>query len=194
MRKTTILLILVAFSLTIHSQESNLKNQIKTLTDELESIYTSRPGINIAILEFRTSENKLVAFNNFCRDEVVKNLQNSMNFKLIDPVLSASIAKEKKWNNEVSENFEFFDDLGRTFMEKTGNVPVAYIYGIITDNNESVTITAYMASSGLPEAKLFSSITLDATDKTDKLLEKVVTHSASKGSLNNKNQNTADTE
>jgi hypothetical protein len=176
MRKSIFLCFFLTLSIITTSQEINLREQIKILVTELESKYTDRPGIKIALLEFRTSENKLVPFNNFCRDEIAKNLQNSTNFKLIDLNISATIAKEKQWNNDVSNNFGFFDDLGRSFMEKSGYVPVAYLYGIISDNDESITITAYLSPSGLSEAKSVSTITFDASEKTDKLLGKAITH------------------
>ena len=177
MRNPLLILLIFFYSLVVSSQETNLSDQFKTLANDLESKYTDRPGIKVAILEFRTSDNKIVPFSNVCSQEMADNLRNSMNFKLMDSNVYAAIAKEKPWSNDAANSYEYMDDLGRIFMEKTGDVPVAYIYGIITDNNQSITITAYLVSLGASEAKSVATINIDATEKTDSLLGKTNNYS-----------------
>jgi hypothetical protein len=172
MRKLFLVFIFTTNVILAKTQDTTLSDQFQTLASELESKYSDRPGIKVAILEFRTSEDKTIPLNNFCCQEIAQSLKNSMNFKLMDPIIYANIAKEKPWSIHAANNYEFMDDLGRIFMEKSGDVPVAYIYGIITDNQKSITITAYLSSMGINEAKAVASITIDANEKTNELLGK----------------------
>ena len=169
-------LLITAFLLqgSLFSQTSALREPLKELSSDLETRYKGRPGIKIALLEFRTTDDRLLAFNNFIRDEFVLNYQKSTRFKLIDPFMSAKVATDNAWSMKTVSSFPYYEKLGKQFMEKTGYVPDAYIYGQIQDNQESITITAYVVFTGSTDAKVISAISFPSDEQTDRLLGKPV--------------------
>jgi hypothetical protein len=169
-------LLITAFLMqgSLFSQTSALREPLKELSSDLELRYKGRPGIKIALLEFRTSDDRLLPFNAFIRDEFVLNYQKSTEFKLIDPFMSAKVATDNAWSMKTVSSFPYYEKLGRQFMEKTGYVPDAYIYGQIQDNQESITITAYMVFTGSTDAKVIYAISFPSDEQTDRLLGKPV--------------------
>lgn len=174
MKKTALILILNLFFVSVFCQETTVKDQLKVLAKQLESKYTGRDGIKIALLQFRTSNDFITRFNDFARDEFVVNYQGSSKFSLIDPIISARVVEAKEWNLQKVNSFPYYDELGQAFMQQAGYVPNGYVYGEIRDNEMSITITAFLVLSGSTDAKAVAAVTFDSNEQTDYLLGKPV--------------------
>jgi len=171
-----LMMIFAAFFMhpSLFSQTSSMKQPLRQLSSDLEFRYSGRSKINVALLEFRTTDDRLLPFNAFIRDEFVMNYQQSSKFKLIDPFMSAKVAADNGWSMKTVSSFPYYDMLGKQFMEKTGFVPDAWLYGQIQDNEESITITAYMVITGSANAKVISAISFPSDEQTDRLLGKPI--------------------
>ena len=167
---------IVAFLMTmnLYSQTSALREPLKELCSDLETRYQGRQGVKVALLEFRTTDDRLLPFNAFIRDEFVLNYQKSKPFRLIDPLMSAKVATDNGWSMKTVSSFPYYEKLGRQFMERTGYVPDIYLYGQIQDNEESITITAYMVFTGSTDAKVIAAISFPSDEQTDRLLNKPI--------------------
>lgn len=161
-------------SQVLTAQPSALREPIQKLSSDLEQKYQGRPGTKIALLEFRTTDDRLLPFNAFIRDEMVLNYQNSSKFTLIDPYMAEKLAAGNGWSMKNVSSFPFYEKLGQQFMEKTGYVPDAWIYGQIQDNEESITLTAYLVPTGSTIAKVITAVSFPADEQTDRLLNKPV--------------------
>jgi len=174
MRQHVFVLLLMLLSQIIPAQPSAIKEPIKKLSSDLEQKYHGRDGAKIALLEFRTTDDRLLPFNAFIRDEMVLNYQGSSKFELIDPYMAAKIAAGNGWSMKKVSSFPFYEKLGQQFMEKTGYVPDAWIYGQIQDNEESITLTAYLVPTGSTIAKAIAAVSFPSDEQTDRLLGKPV--------------------
>ncbi len=158
----------------LFAQASALREPLSALSTDLESRYNGRQGVKVALLEFRTTDDRLLPFNEFIRDEFVLNYQNSKAFKLIDPLMSARLATENGWSMKTVSSFPYYEKLGRQFMERTAYVPDIYLYGQIQDNEESITVTAYMVFTGSTDAKVIAAVSFPSDEQTDRLLKKPI--------------------
>lgn len=156
------------------SQSSSLKEMLNKLGSDLEQKHKGRDGLKLAILEFRTTDDRLLPFNDFIRDEMMLNYQQSQKFQLIDPFLSAKIATQNGWSMKTVNSFPYYEKLGQQFMEKAGYVPDLYLYGQIQDNDETITITAFLVTTGATDAKTLAAVSFPSSEQTDKLLNKPV--------------------
>jgi len=174
MRLSFLVLLMFSYLFTVQSQTSALREPIQKLSSDLEAHYQGRQGIKIALLEFRTTDDRLLPFNAFIRDEMVLNYQVSEKFKLIDPFMTAKVAAQNNWSMKTVSSFPYYEKLGQQFMEKTGYVPDAWIYGQIQDNEESITLTAYYVPTGTTDAKLVSTVSFPSDEQSDRLLGKPI--------------------
>lgn len=155
-------------------QTSQVKTSLTKLNSDFEEKYQGRNGARLAILEFRTTNDQRLPFNDLIRDEMVLSYQNSQKFKLIDPFLSGKLASENGWSMKTVNSFPFYEKLGQIFMEKTGYVPDLWVYGQIQDNEETITLTAFLVTTGSTDAKAIAAISFPSDELTDRLLNKPV--------------------
>jgi len=154
------------------NEQESIKQAVKKIAAELESKHTGGE-VKIAILEFRTKENKLTGFNTFIQDELLLNYRNSKKFKVIDQNDINEMIKKFGWTNDKAKNFADCEEFTNFIFKHLGILPNAIIYGIIADNDETITITANFVRNSVKS-------TISAVEKfesnayTDKLLGKKI--------------------
>ena len=176
MKKLTFSLLTVCLlfcnNLTVFSGE--VEESIQKMARELESKYPGRTKVKVALLQFRTSDNKLTGFNQFIQDEIVDAFKNSQRIEIIDPNAMNRIVESFGWSLDKSLSFKAYNDLGELIFRNLGIAADAFIYGQIADNDESITLTGYIVPGGMKSTNIQSLVRFASSEQTDKLLGKPV--------------------
>lgn len=155
-----------------------VKENIQKMATEFEAKYPGRIKVKIAILQFRTKDNQLTRFNQYLQDEFFSMYKNSPRFEVIDQVSVNRLLESSNWNLENSSSFEKYTELSEQLFRNVGVIPDAFIYGVIEDNIETITISGYIVPNGIMSNSIGSVIKFNSSEVTDQLLGKQVrTHS-----------------
>lgn len=176
MRKLVFSLIsILAFSITgFANNEDALKQSINKIAQELESKYPGRGKVKVAILQFRTSDNRLLPFNQYIQDELNFLYRSSNRFEVIDQNAMNRIAEAFKWSLEMSNDFMQYSNLSEQIFRTIGMVPEVFIYGQINDRGDNISLTGYLVPSGLKSTNIYSTQVFPSSEVTDKLLGKPI--------------------
>ena len=174
MKTTILLLAFFVFAGNTGAQEVTLSDHIKSLTDELAQTYPTRRPIEVALLDFRTADNRITPFNTYLLDAFHQHYKGSPVFKLFDQNNVNRVLKNSEWDLEKSNDFTTYATLREDIFKTLGLGADAFIYGQINDNNETITITAYLIPQGVKPSRLHATITFPSTEETDRLLGKPV--------------------
>lgn len=173
--KTTLLLLVSIFLINLaNSQESLLSDHIKSLANELEDNYAAKKPIQVAVLDFRTSDNRITSFNTYLQNEFHKNYKSSGAFRLIDQNNLNRVLANNDWDLDKSNNYEMYATLREDIFKTLGVGADAFIYGQINDNNETITITAYLIPQGVKPSRTHATVTFPSNEETDRLLGKPI--------------------
>ncbi|MDX9771089.1 MAG: hypothetical protein RBT19_12055 [Tenuifilaceae bacterium] len=164
----TILISLPAWA----NQEEELKQQIERLATELEAKYRGRGKVKVAILQFRTSDNRLTPFNQFMQDELNRIYSSSERFQVIDQKAVNQVLIDFKWSLEMSSDFRQYSNLSESIFMAVREVPEVFIYGQVDDKGGKVRLTCYLVPNGLTSTNLYSSQEFSASELTNHLLGK----------------------
>jgi hypothetical protein len=174
MKTITLLFVLFLLAGNSSAQEATLNEHIKKLTDELEQTYPTRRPVEVAVLDFRTSDNRITAFNTYLQNAFHENYKGSRTFRLFDQDNVNRILSSSEWDLEKSNNFTTYATLREDIFKTLGLGADAFIYGQINDNNETITITAYLIPQGVKPSRLHAAVTFPSSEETDRLLGKPV--------------------
>lgn len=176
MRRINRLLVLLAavFSLFINSFAGEVEENIQKLAAELEAKYPGYSKIKVAILQFRTSDNKLTRFNQFIQDELSLSYKNSKRFEVIDQYSVNRLTEAIGWDINKSNSYNIYNELSEQIFRNVGVVPDAFIYGQITDNYETIVLTGFLVPNGVKGSSVQSIIKFASSELTDQLLGKPV--------------------
>lgn len=176
MRKLVFSLIsILAFSITgFANNEDALKQSINKIAQELESKYPGRGKVKVAILQFRTSDNRLLPFNQYIQDEINFLYRSSNRFEVIDQNAMNRITEAFKWSLEMSNDFMQYSNLSEQIFRTIGMVPEVFIYGQINDRGDNISLTGYLVPSGLKSTNIYSTQVFPSSEVTDKLLGKPI--------------------
>lgn len=174
MKTNALFFALVLFTFGSYAQEVALSDHIKTLTDELAQTYPTRRAIDVAVLDFRTSDNRITAFNTYLQNAFHENYKGSGSFRLYDQNNVNRVLANSEWDLEQSNDFATYATLREDIFKTLGLGADAFIYGQINDNNETITITAYLIPQGVKPARLHATVTFPSSEETDRLLGKPV--------------------
>lgn len=173
--KTTLLLLVSILLINLtNAQESLLGDHIKSLTDELAANSTDKKTIQVAVLDFRTSDNRITAFNTYLQNEFHKNYKNSGNFLLIDQNNINRVLTNNDWDLDKSNDYSVYATLREDIFKTLGVGVDGFIYGQINDNDETITITAYLIPQGVKPSRTHATVTFPSSEETDRLLGKPV--------------------
>ncbi len=164
---------LFAFNVSNAQEQDDLTLAIKNIAKDLESKHSGANKIKVAILQFRTKDNKLTKFNDFIQDELSLVYKNSIRFEVIDQNAINDLIQSYGWTNDKARSFEHNEDFGKFIFDQLGYVANALIYGQIADNEETITLTAYLIPNGI-NRNIVSIEKFKSSALTDKLLGKPV--------------------
>lgn len=171
---TTLVCIIALTFAGFANNEDVVKQSISKIAKELEEKHPGRSKVKVAILHFRTNDNKITPFNAYIQDELNLNYQSSKCFEIIDQNAMNRVADEFGWNLDMSNEYRQYSDLSEQIFRKIGVVPEVFIYGQINDNNETITLTGYLVPNGLKSTNIYSTQKFPSSAVTDKLLGKPV--------------------
>ncbi len=154
--------------------EEELSKIVRQIATELEAKHSGLNKIKVAILEFRTTDNKLTKFNDYLQEELFLAYKNSQRFEIIDQNAINDLIRSFGWDANKARSFEYAESFNKYIFEQIGIVPNAIIYGTITDNDETITITAYIVPNSVKSTNLMSVQKFQSSEYTDKLLGKPV--------------------
>ncbi|HPD96156.1 MAG TPA: hypothetical protein PLA24_09700 [Tenuifilaceae bacterium] len=174
--KIAIVLCALVLSFTSYAgeEEDALKQSIGAIANDLLAKHSGSSKVKIAILQFRTNNNKLTPFNAYIQDELVLNYQNSKRFEVIDQNAINIITEDYGWNLDNCTNFKSYSELSENIFRGLGLIPEAFIYGQIKDNGETITITGYIVPNGVKSTNISSTQVVKSSALTDKLLGKPI--------------------
>jgi len=169
------LICFLAFSISGYANsEDALKQSISKIAQELESKYPGRGKVKVAILQFRTSDNRLLPFNQYIQDELNFLYRSSNRFEVIDQNAINRITEAYEWSLEMSNDFKNYSDLSEQIFRAIGMVPEVFIYGQINDRGDNISLTGYLVPSGLKSTNIYSTLLFPSSEVTDKLLGKPI--------------------
>lgn len=181
--KIYFLMLASIFTLSLNGFSNNeeaIKQSINKIAQELESKYSGRTKAKVAILQFRTNDNKLTAFNSYIVDELNMIFKSSSRFEVIDQNAMNKVVEGFKWSLEMSNDFRHYSDLSEQIFRNIGLVPELFIYGQINDRDQTITLTGYLVPNGLKSTNLYSTQIIESSEITDKLLGKPIRKSQPK--------------
>ena len=82
----------------------------------MESKHSGANKIKVAILQFRTKDNKLTKFNDFIQDELSLAYKNSTRFEVIDQNAINDLIQSYGWTNDKARSFEHNEDFGKFIL------------------------------------------------------------------------------
>ena len=174
MKTTLLLLVSILLINYTNAQESLLSDHIKSLSNELEANYAGKKTIQVAVLDFRTSDNRITAFNTYLQNAFQSNYKGSVAFRLIDQNNINRLLSNSNWDLDQSNDFTTYASLREDIFSTLGVGADAFIYGQINDNDETITITAYLIPQGVKPSRTHATITFPSSEETDRLLGKPV--------------------
>jgi hypothetical protein len=173
-RIVTLLIVSVFFFSGLKAQEQEeLTAVIQKIAQELETKHAGPNKIKIAILQFRTKDNKLTKFNEFIQDELFQAYRNSKRFEVIDQNAINDMIQSYGWTNDKARNFVHNENFGKYIFDQVGYVANAIIFGTIADNDETITLTTYLVPNGV-NRNIMSVEKFNSSPFTDKLLGKPI--------------------
>ncbi len=144
-----IFFLIIGLLLFSNAKSDDLEDNIKRMANELEAKYPGTIKVRVAILQFRTSSNELTRFNQYLQDQLFSIYLNSKRFEVIDQVTVNRLIEASNWNLDVSSSFEKYNELSEQIFRNLGLVPDAFIYGLIDEQPDWVTITSYILPNGI---------------------------------------------
>ena len=171
--KTLLTILLISIGGLAKGDEA-LKANIQKIAQELESRQPGRTKVRVAILEFRTTDNRITPFNSYIQDQLGQAYRNSNRFDVIDQNAINRILKDFGWSLDKTNDFMNYADLSEKIHRELGMVPNAFIYGQINDNNETINLTGYLIPNGVRSSNINSSQVFASSAVTDRLLGKPV--------------------
>jgi hypothetical protein len=156
------------------TNNTEIKQSLAKMANELEEKHPGSNRIKVAILEFRTSENELTNFNQFIQDELNANYRSSKRFEVIDQNAINRLITSYGWDLSKANSFQIYSELSEQIFKSIGIVPNAFIYGQVNDNDQNITITGYLVPNGISSTNIYSRQSFASSALTDKLLGKPI--------------------
>ncbi len=126
-----------------------IEDTVKEITNELANKYSNNFKVNVAILEFRTSSNKVSRLNQLIQREIHQSLATYNNFKVIEQYSVNHILEEHGWSLENATSFKVYSTINENLFKNTGTIADVFVYGVISMDNEYVSITGFIVPGGV---------------------------------------------
>ncbi len=149
----------------------SVENAVSQLTVELTSNYTSNCKVHIAILDFRSTDDKVSRFNQLIQSEMNLSLAKSANFKVIEQFSINHLLDEMGWGLSQALSFRFYSNLNESIFNSTGSIADVFIYGVVSVDESNVTITGYLVPNGLAEKAIKAKVQIPIASIPDNMFE-----------------------
>ncbi len=156
-------------------QELQIEPAVKKLAQEIQINCTEQGHQSVAILGFYTKDGRNTKLNNYLKEKIAKNFQADI-FSVIDPNVIDALLESHPFNLSKANNHELLSSYSNYIMENSNQTLTLFLYGQILDEDDDLKITAYLVSDGMFDNAGTASVKIVATEVTDKLMGKVVTH------------------
>jgi hypothetical protein len=149
MKKLTFIILLGVFALNVSSQDTYLSDGIKKLATQIQQELTPNSNGGVAFLGFhmkdKNLQNKMTLNANFLLHEALMEL----NYSLIDQIIVDAMVKEKPWKAESLYEMDFMNAYEKRLFIKNDMDIAGYMYGLISEENESIILKVYLLSEGM---------------------------------------------
>ncbi|BDX36886.1 hypothetical protein CYCD_02410 [Tenuifilaceae bacterium CYCD] len=149
----------------------SVENAVSQLTVELTSNYTSNCKVHIAILDFRSTDDKVSRFNQLIQNEMNLSLAKSVNFKVIEQFSINHLLDEMGWGLSQALSFKFYSNLNESIFNSTGSIADVFIYGVVSVDESNVTINGYLVPNGLAEKAIKAKVQIPIASIPDNMFE-----------------------
>ncbi|HOZ15516.1 MAG TPA: hypothetical protein PK784_12055 [Tenuifilaceae bacterium] len=126
-----------------------IEESVNQFTKELANKYSSNFKVSVAILEFRTSSNKVSRLNQLIQKELHQSIAAYNNFKVIEQYSVNHILEEQGWSLENANSFKSYSAINEKLFKNTGTIADVFLYGIISLDEENVFITGCIVPGGV---------------------------------------------
>ena len=176
MKKSILLLFVGLTAFTVSAQDVFLDQAIAEIGTQLQSSQRAVRTLKLAVMHFRTADNRLTDINQYIQDELQQQFKPMNRFSLIDPLGVNIRCKAAGWNLDMRDNIHVYQVISESLFKEFNEVPDGFLYGVINDNDNYLTLTAYLVPNTGNLSKYYSTIKFMADEQSDKLLGKPVTH------------------
>lgn len=144
---------------------------IVQLAKDLTSKHYCKHKELVAILEFRTVDDKASKINQLIQKELSLALADLPNFQLIEQYSVNHLVEELGWSLANATSFKFYSSLNESLYKSTGDIADIFIYGTVTLDGENVLITGYLVPDGVARKTIKSSIQITVGDIPENILD-----------------------
>lgn len=137
------------FSQPLPIYNETIEDTAKELTKELAKKYSNSFKVNVAILEFRTSSNKVSRLNQLIQKELHISLAGYNNFKVIEQYSVNHIIEEQGWSLDDANSFTAYSSINENLFKNTGTIADVFLYGVISVDSDYVSITGFIVPGGV---------------------------------------------
>ncbi len=145
----TFFLILSLTLQPVNKTNESIEDSVNQLTKELASKYSNNFKVNVAVLEFRTSSNEVSRLNQLIQRQIHQSLATYNNFKVIEQYSVNHILEEQGWSLENANSFKVYSTINENLFRNTGTIADVFLYGVISMDNETVSITGFIVPGGV---------------------------------------------
>ena len=174
---------LLAFAfIFIHSnaQQPTLKSSIEQLAKTLNQKCNEPGTTKVAILGLNAKNGSVNAkFISSVKEDLSIAL-NGNKYKVIDPLIIDEVVSELQWTYSKKGDQELLEKIAMAVFTKNDMIVSAFLWGEIEDAGDEIKITAVITKSEIYTLMGIASVKAEATEETDKLLGKAISHVAKK--------------
>lgn len=152
--------------------DAELRAASGRMAQALAEKYPGYSRAKVAIMQFRTTDNRLTRFNEYLQDELARAWRGSKRIEVIDQNTMNDLARSFGWTPDKARSYAYNDGFSRFVFEQIGLIPNAIVYGLVADNGDAVTLTAYLLPDGDKSANIQAVERVAASEQTDRLLGK----------------------
>jgi hypothetical protein len=173
--KKIFIITLCCICLVSFSQTTSFDTAMYRLVDNALANCKKYKTISIADYGFFGKEKSYPKFESYLKDLVSARMVAGK-FKSVDQSVVDEVLKENPWTIAKKTDLELNDRISMSIFEKSNQTATHILYGTISDQNDVVKVSIYVIKNGSFANISTTFADAEATDQSDKLLGKAVTH------------------
>ncbi|MGE0077234.1 MAG: hypothetical protein AB7S48_05160 [Bacteroidales bacterium] len=155
----------------VDRNKNGVEVAINNLTTELISKYSSSCKANVAILQFRTSDDKISRCNQLIQNQVKECFSNAKNFKVIEQYSINHLVDESGWNLESASSYSVYSSLNESIFDSTGELADVFVYGTVIVEGEKVLVSAFLIPNGNSSNAIKATVHIPVSDVPKSMLD-----------------------
>ncbi len=163
------------FSFALFGQELRLEKAIPKLAYEIQANCKEQGSQSVVIIGFYTKDGRNTKFNTFLKEKIAENFKPDY-FKVVDQNVVDAFIEDHPFSLNKSHDHDLLNSYSNYLFDKTDQSVTIFLYGIITDEDDNIKVSAYLVSDAMFDDEGTASVKIIASDVTDKLLGRIVTH------------------